>query len=131
MAQESEIQRLETYLERLLRGYGDLKQEVVQLRQQVEDGRAENERLRGQLNDLDSERGEVHQRVSQLIARIERWEAEASAGELGDSAQSQNRGSAAGGGAAELQADEHSPEQEFDAEEENGSGVQGSLFSGS
>lgn len=76
MAKESELVRLEKHIERLLAGYSDLQAEKLQLEAKLRDLRSENDRIRKELQTMDSEREEVCGRVTSLISRIERWESE-------------------------------------------------------
>lgn len=76
MEQESEIRRLEEFVERLLTGYTGLKAELKQLKQTIESQKSENEKLIRKVEEMASERGDLGGRVSALIDRIEAWESE-------------------------------------------------------
>ena len=97
MGSDSELKRLEKYIDRLLKGYTALKAEKQQIEQQLtghqsdntqvkkeleqtakqlKEQQAENAKIRKELDSLDSERGVMRDRVSNLISQIERWEAE-------------------------------------------------------
>jgi len=76
MEYESEIKRLEDFVERLLAGYTELKTEIKQQGQQLQLHQQENDRLRQQIETMELERGDLGGRVSSLIDRIETWESE-------------------------------------------------------
>ena len=76
MEHESEIKRLEEFVERLLTGYTGLKAEIKQLKQTIELHKSENEKLIEKVEEMASERGDLGGRVSALIDRIEAWESE-------------------------------------------------------
>ena len=76
MGSESELIRLEKYIERLLKGYTALKAEKQQVEQNLQKQKTENDKLQKELNSLDSERGSIRDRVNSLIGQIEQWESE-------------------------------------------------------
>ncbi len=82
MEHESEIKRLEEFVERLLSGYTGLKTENKQLKQTIESQKSENEKLVQKMEEMASERGDLGGRVSALIDRIEVWESELETTEL-------------------------------------------------
>ena len=84
MEHESEIKRLEEFVERLLTGYTGLKTEIKQLKQTIESQKSENEKLVQKVEEMASERGDLGGRVSALIDRIEVWESELETTDLDD-----------------------------------------------
>lgn len=101
---DNELVRLEKYIERLLAGYAALKTEKQEVEKQlaavleekvaaqgettaaqdeitaVKDElaavQAENEKMKGELDSLDSDRGVMRDRVNSMIGQIEQWESE-------------------------------------------------------
>lgn len=125
MEYESEIKRLEVFVERLLEGYTNLKEEIKQQQQELRVQQDENEQLRQQVEAMESERGDLGNRVSMLIDRIESWESELETeGFEDDSPEGQT---------AELPPvhDEQGEPAEGADDEDAGGGVQGNLFSSS
>ena len=120
MEYDSEIKRLEDFVERLLKGYGELKAEINKLEQELQDQQVENEQLHRQMETMESERGDLGNRVSTLIDRIEAWESELETEELD--------AEAAKPAAAEEISDDGSGELD---EDDGGGGVQGNLFTAS
>ncbi len=120
MEYDSEIKRLEDFVERLLKGYGELKAEINKLEQELQDQQVENEQLHRQMETMESERGDLGNRVSTLIDRIEAWESELETEELD--------AEAATPAAAEESSDDGSGELD---EDDGGGGVQGNLFTAS
>lgn len=76
MGSDSELVRLEQYIERLLDGYAKLKKEKQSIEQRLVDLQAENDKYKQELDSLDSERGVMRDRVTNLIGQIEKWETE-------------------------------------------------------
>lgn len=74
MANESGIEQLETYIERILTGYNDLRAEVSRLEMALQDSQSEVDRLSKERAELAGERQEVLERVNSLIAKIAGWE---------------------------------------------------------
>ena len=120
MEYDSEIKRLEDFVERLLKGYGELKAEINKLEQELQDQQVENEQLHRQMETMESERGDLGNRVSTLIDRIEAWESELETEEFD--------AEAATAAAAEDSSDDGSGELD---EDDGGGGVQGNLFTAS
>ena len=122
MGSESELIRLEKYIERLLKGYTALKAEKQQVEQNLQKQKTETDKLQKELNSLDSERGSIRDRVNSLIGQIEQWESEV--------------GEESGEGDSDDDSEEADPEEddlpepEEMSEEERGGGVQKKLFSG-
>ena len=125
MEYDSEIKRLEDFVERLLKGYGQLKSEISDLEQKLQEQEIENEQLKHQMGTMESERGDLGNRVGRLIDRIEAWEAE-----LEQEAIDEEMLEAA---AEEAEADSarSSAEHADSDDDEAGGGVQGNLFSAS
>ncbi len=129
MGKDSELNRLEQQIERLLQGYATVREEKQRLEQALREAADENVSLREQITALTEERGDIKGRVGSLIDRIERWQAE-----LAESAESEysaaSPASATGeeaGWSGEQQADRQSPESSTRKQEREG-GLQGSLF---
>jgi septal ring factor EnvC (AmiA/AmiB activator) len=142
MGSDSELKRLEKYIDRLLKGYTALKAEKQQIEQQLaghqsdntqvkkeleqtakqlKEQQAENAKISKELEALDSERGVMRDRVSNLIGQIERWEAEID--EQGE-----------GGEADDEDAEDDDPEdgappESLQADDDGRGGVQKKLFS--
>lgn len=122
MGSESELIRLEKYIERLLKGYTALKAEKQQVEQNLQKQKTETDKLQKELNSLDSERGSIRDRVNSLIGQIEQWESEV--------------GEESGEGDSDDDSEEEDPEEddlpepEAMSEEERGGGIQKKLFSG-
>lgn len=114
MGKDSELIRLEEYVERLLIGFTGLKVENQRLEQELEEQKTENSQLKQALESVDSERTDVCGRVTSLIERLERWESEL------ESEPPDNK-------AYDSEPDDE--EEETLSEEDNGGTVQGSLFS--
>jgi len=124
MKKESEIQKLENYVESLLEGYTALKAEKSRLEWDLLEQQAENNRLQQLLDNLDSERGEVSSRVSSLIERIERWESE-SEEEAEEAEEAKPKSKKADDSEENPEEDEEEDQPEGD---DRGGGVQGNLF---
>jgi len=121
MSKESEIKRLEAYVERLLDGYTGLKEQNRKLEYLVAQEQERSNRLQDRLDSMEADRGDISSRVGALIDRIERWEQELEIEQPEvDSAEMAVNES----GAEAVVVDE--PTQGSD--EERGGGVQGSLF---
>lgn len=125
MEYESEIKRLELFVERLLEGYTNLKEETKKQQQEFRVQQDENEQLRQQIEAMESERGDLGNRVSMLIDRIESWETELESEGIEDDSSD--------GRAAELPPvpDEQDEAVEGEDDDDAGGGVQGNLFSAS
>lgn len=104
MGSDSELIRLEQYIERLLDGYAKLKKEKQNIEQRIVDLQAENDKYKQELDSLDSERGVMRDRVNSLIGQIEQWETEIDGEDGGD------------GSSAEDEQEEESEEDPEDGE---------------
>lgn len=127
MGSDSELIRLEQYIERLLDGYKKLKKEKQNIEQRLVEVQAENDKYKKELDSLDSDRGAMRDRVNSLIGQIEQWETEIDEDEGGD------------GSSGDDEEDEESEEDSEDEEEppvkkkrksEKGAKAQKNLFSG-
>lgn len=120
MASDSELIRLEEYVDKLLGEFSTVKAEKLRLEQLLREQQAENKRLVDVLNSVDSERTDVSDRVTSIIARLERWEADLE----NDTHVSESRH-------AESAVGEVAPvfKEEPAQDEDDRGGVQGSLFS--
>ncbi len=122
MEHESEIKRLEEFVERLLAGYTGLKAEIKQLKQTLESQKYENDTLIQKVEEMASERGDLGSRVSALIDRIEVWESELETTDFDDNQPGELTGES---GQKPKKSDKHAGEQ---SSGDSGGGVQGRLF---
>ncbi|BDD86416.1 hypothetical protein [Desulfofustis limnaeus] len=76
MGRDSELLRLEQYIEQLLHRFSVLQAEKKRLESDLQKAKDDNHQLRQQLDALHGERGDIRTRVTSLIERIERWEAD-------------------------------------------------------
>ncbi len=74
MSQDSEIERLEAFVSKLLDKFSTLQAEKKDLAALLEKREATIAGLEGDLLALKDEKGEVGNRVSSLIEKIEEWE---------------------------------------------------------
>lgn len=74
MGQESELSRLEQFVEKLLARFNDLREENRTLQQELEKRDETIGELRGNLASQRSERGEISERLGKIVAQIEDWE---------------------------------------------------------
>ncbi|THB78797.1 MAG: cell division protein ZapB [Desulfobulbaceae bacterium] len=133
MEKGSGIEQLEGYIEKLLAGYNDLRAEVSRLETALKNSQSEVDRLKGELAELDGERGNVLERVNSLIAKIEVWENETHPEETQPAVVETHEATPAQVDQPQEQQDQqledYLDDQEPSAEEdENEGGVQGNLF---
>lgn len=74
MEQESELQRLEKFVEKLLTRFSALKAEKAQLEQEVFERDLLIEELRDNISSKVTERNEISERVNKIVDQIEEWE---------------------------------------------------------
>lgn len=74
MSQESELHRLERFVEKLLTNFSELRAEKANLLQQLSERDQLIEELRNNVTAQEVERGEISQRVGKLVDQIEEWE---------------------------------------------------------
>ena len=74
MIQDSELSRLEGFVEKMMKRFGELRAEKAQLLKDLGERDQIIEELRSTISTRDSERGEVGQRVSKIVEQIEEWE---------------------------------------------------------
>ncbi len=74
MEQESELQRLEKFVEKLLTRFSALKAEKTQLEQDVFERDLLIEELRNNISSKVTERNEISERVNKIVDQIEEWE---------------------------------------------------------
>lgn len=74
MGQESELQRLEKFVEKLLNRFSALKAEKAQLEQDIVERDQEIEELRQTVSSKVNERNEISERVNRIVDQIEEWE---------------------------------------------------------
>lgn len=76
MESNTELVRLEQFVDKLLAKYNELKEEYHALQATLQERDNECADLKGNIADLTSERTVVGERVAGLIGRIEQWESE-------------------------------------------------------
>lgn len=76
MENNSELVRLEEFVDKLLTKYNELKAEHLALRDILTERNAECADLKNTISNLSNERSEVGSRVAGLVDRIEQWENE-------------------------------------------------------
>ena len=74
MEQESELQRLEKFVEKILTRFSLLKAEKGQLEQEVFERDLLIEELRENISSKVTERNEISERVNKIVDQIEDWE---------------------------------------------------------
>jgi len=74
MTQDSELSRLERFVEKLLVSFSELREEKHQLLKDVAERDSLIEELRGNIASQDSERSEISLRVNTIVDQIEEWE---------------------------------------------------------
>jgi len=74
MDQESELQRLEKFVEKLLTRFSALKAEKAQLEQEVFERDLLIEELRDNISSKVTERNQISERVNKIVDQIEEWE---------------------------------------------------------
>ena len=81
MEQESELQRLEKFVEKILTRFSQLKVEKEQLEQEVFERDLLIEELRENISSKVTERNEISERVNKIVDQIEDWELNLGQGE--------------------------------------------------
>lgn len=74
MTQETELQKLERFVEKLLEKFSALKSQHLQLQEELKEKEEQILRLEGDISTNDNERTEISQRVNKLVEQIEEWE---------------------------------------------------------
>lgn len=74
MEHESELQRLEKFVEKILTRFSALKAEKAQLEQEVFERDLLIEELRENISSKVTERIEISERVNKIVDQIEEWE---------------------------------------------------------
>jgi hypothetical protein len=74
MEQESELQRLEKFVEKILTRFSLLKEEKGRLEQEVFERDLLIEELRESISSKVTERNEISERVNKIVDQIEDWE---------------------------------------------------------
>ena len=74
MIQDSELSRLEGFVEKMMKRFGELRTEKAQLLSDLGERDQIIDELRSNLSTRNSERGEMSQRVSKIVEQIEEWE---------------------------------------------------------
>lgn len=76
MDRDTELQRLEQFVDKLLTSFAELKEEKKILLKKLKDRDALIEELQGNIASKDNERSEISMRVGKLVEQIEDWELE-------------------------------------------------------
>ncbi len=74
MDRDTELQRLEQFVEKLLLNFAELKDEKKSLLKKLKERDALIAELEGNISSKDSERTEISMRVGKLVEQIEDWE---------------------------------------------------------
>lgn len=74
MNNETELRRLEGFVAKLLKSFEDLKAENARLQADLQNREETILSLQDQLNETDTARNEINNRVSSIIEQIEEWE---------------------------------------------------------
>ena len=74
MSQESELHRLEQFVEKLLARFTDLRAEKRTLEQDLLESELLVEELQSKISTKDTERSEISNRVNKIVDQIEEWE---------------------------------------------------------
>lgn len=117
MAQDSELQRLEGFVEKLLTNFSELKAEKARLEQKLFDSELKIEELQGDISSKNIERTEISERVNKIVDQIEEWEQSLDDAGVEDAEDSEEEDEEAEG----------EPEEENNSEEEGR--MQHNLFS--
>jgi len=81
MEQESELQRLEKFVEKILTRFSALKAEKLQLEQDLFERDLLIEELKDNISSKVTERNEISERVNKIVDQIEEWELNLERGE--------------------------------------------------
>lgn len=128
MTQESEFIRLEETVNNLLKRYSVLKAAKEALEIRVKNQDQEIDELRFNIQNMQSERGDVSDRVSSLLDQIEQWEQDLEEG--GIEAQEETEAVQVESSEIESVLDEEEALEEYAQEEEDSAeSRQGNLFS--
>ena len=74
MEQNEDLARLEQFVEKLIDNHNQLKRENGEMLAQLQAKEQEIAELQEKMKNLQEDRGVMHNRVSGLIERIEKWE---------------------------------------------------------
>ncbi|MFT5701195.1 MAG: chromosome segregation ATPase [Desulforhopalus sp.] len=74
MDRDTELQRLEQFVEKLLLNFAELKEQKSKLLQTLKERDSLIAELEGNISSKDSERTEISLRVGKLVEQIEDWE---------------------------------------------------------
>lgn len=91
MENNTELVRLEQFVDNLLARHKKLQESYQSLEERYEEKSAECEKMKSTIAELRSERSEVGARVAGLLDRIEQWESEQKSG--GEADQGEAEGS--------------------------------------
>lgn len=93
MEDNTELARLEQFVDKLLVKYNELKEEYHAVKTTLAERDSECAELKDQISDMTSERNHVGERVAGLIGRIEQWESDENIPEITDHEQGGVQGS--------------------------------------
>lgn len=127
MEQDSELKRLEKFVENLLARFTELRAEKAALLQDIRDRDEIISELRESISSKDSERSEVTLRVGKIVEQIEEWEQSLEQKETGETSLAEEESEEEEESPAEAADSDESFEAES-ASEEDGKGQQ-NLFS--
>lgn len=74
MAQDSELQKLEAFVAKLLQKFSELKAQNGVLQQELQERDSLIDVLQGDISTQESERSEISHRVNSLVDQFEDWE---------------------------------------------------------
>lgn len=113
MEQESELQRLEKFVEKILTRFSTLKAEKAQLEQEIFERDLLIEELRDNISSKVTERNEISERVNKIVEQIEEWELDLEqGGEVSTGSPSEISDSEEEPGSETGRSEQRSPEEE-------------------
>ena len=74
MGQDSELRRLEQFVEKLLVRFSELRAEQARLLKELAEREQLIDELRTNISSKEIERSEISQRVNRIVEQIEEWE---------------------------------------------------------
>lgn len=74
MGQDSELRRLEQFVEKLLVRFSELRAEQARLLKELAEREQQIVELRANISSKEIERSEISQRVNRIVEQIEEWE---------------------------------------------------------
>lgn len=128
MSKDTELQRLEQFVEKLLGKYEELKNEKNQLIADLGERDSLIAQLEDKISNKNSEREQISVRVNKLVDQIEEWEMSLDE-ESGDASESEEDASDLEASADDDDTTEDGEEEDGDAQVEEEGRVQHNLFS--